>query len=406
MRAFLTCALVVVFLVVGSQAYAATNNNGLAICIGIGFSAGVALLGRWWLARSRRLQAEEPTLANVSPHPEVRPTFAVPLPAPAYIVPRDGRDGTPTRPLSQTPYRAVARPASTLASSVTRGHHDRRLIVDRAASAARAAQLDAYLASQVLTARGEFVCSSAPACKSSAQRAGTSFLEAQGHSVGPCYDLATAEGIPMRILIVPMESGGSNPEYQHITIARRTRDIEARAVQTFPERNPHMKGVTLALRLAFGLPVNDADAEHLQFTDGTSARLLSCYAMTNLLLCSAVDTGTMQSRQTAVMRTNCSRHLVAAVKILQPTLVISQGAKLESTLRASFGVTETLNSNLAECDLQGNRFVWAQLHHPTRNWSALTHPYLHEVVAPTIKQARLRALAIGETMSNFRSTHR
>lgn len=198
-----------------------------------------------------------------------------------------------------------------------------------------------------------------------------------------------------------MESGGSNPNYQHLTVAERTNDIEVRAAQTFRERNPHMKGVTLALRLAFGLPLEDTDAETLEFADGTTARLLSCYAMTNLLMCSAVDTGTMQSRQTAVMRANCARHLVAAVKILQPTLVISQGAKLESTLRVSLGVKATLTPNLAECNLQGNRFVWAQLHHPTRNWSALTHPYLHEVVVPTIKEARVRALAVAAGPPNI-----
>lgn len=138
-------------------------------------------------------------------------------------------------------------------------------------------------------------------------------------------------------------------------------------------------------------------AEYLQFTDGTAAQLFSCFAMTNLLLCSAVAAGTMSSRSTAVMRANCARHLVETVKILQPTLVISQGKGLDKTLRASLGVTVTVNPNLADCTLQGNRFTWVSLHHPTRNWSALSHPYLHEVVIPTINQARPRALARADT---------
>jgi hypothetical protein len=270
-------------------------------------------------------------------------------------------------------------------------------VVDRAASKARAEQLQTYLAERVLTSRREFICSSASSCKASLQRAGSAFLEAQGHAVGPCYDLATVDGVPLRILVVPMESGGSNPDYQHINVAERTSHVEAAGAKPFRDRNPHMKGVALALRLAFGLPVDDPKAEYLQFTDGTTAQLFSCFAMTNLLLCSAVAAGTMSSRSTAVMRANCARHLVETVKILQPTLVISQGQGLDTTLRASLGVTATVNPNLADCTLHGNRFTWVSLYHPTRNWSALSHPYLHEVVVPTISQARPRALALAES---------
>jgi hypothetical protein len=101
------------------------------------------------------------------------------------------------------------------------------------------------------------------------------------------------------------------------------------------------------------------------------------------------------------MRANCARHLVETVKILQPTLVISQGQGLDKTLRASLGITAAVNPNLADCTLQGNRFTWVSLHHPTRNWSALSHPYLREVVIPTINQARPRALSRVETATRL-----
>jgi len=68
-----------------------------------------------------------------------------------------------------------------------------------------------------------------------------------------------------------------------------------------------MKGVTLALQLAFEVPAGDPDAEHLHFTDGTSAHLFESYAMANMLLCSAVTrAGGQAGRSTAVMHKNCA----------------------------------------------------------------------------------------------------
>lgn len=68
------------------------------------------------------------------------------------------------------------------------------------------------------------------------------------------------------------------------------------------------------------------------------------------------------------------------IGILQPTLVISQGVGLDETLRASLGVTNPITEHLASCDLDGNRFVWVSLRHPTRNWSSVNQPYLKIVV--------------------------
>ena len=102
------------------------------------------------------------------------------------------------------------------------------------------------------------------------------------------------------------------------------------------------------------------------------------------------------------MRKNCTRHLQAAIGILQPTLVISQGSGLVETLRGSFGVTHpmstNLGTNLARCDLDGNQFIWAALRHPTRNWSTINQPYFRETVVPTLQQARKRALKLAQTV--------
>jgi hypothetical protein len=49
------------------------------------------------------------------------------------------------------------------------------------------------------------VAASAFMCRSSAERRGASFYEAQGHMVGPCYDMY-ANGKPCRVLVLPMET--------------------------------------------------------------------------------------------------------------------------------------------------------------------------------------------------------
>ena len=172
-----------------------------------------------------------------------------------------------------------------------------------------------------------------------------------------------------------------------------------------------MKGVTLALRLAFGLPYkdrnglpfNDLRDEQVDFTDGAHDHLFECYAMANSTLCSAVATaGGQAGRGTALMRDNCTRHLQAAIGFLEPTLVISQGSGLVETLRDAFGVTDpmstNLGTNLARCDVDGTQFIWAALRHPTPNWSTINQPYFRETVVPAFKPARKRALKLAQTV--------
>jgi hypothetical protein len=207
--------------------------------------------------------------------------------------------------------------------------------------------------------------------------------------VGPCYDMHL-NGSPCRVVVLPMETG--EPK-QHRTVDQRTNDVLDSGILSFNQRNPHMKGVTFALRLAFGFPV-DEDIERIQFDDRSSAHLFEAYAMTNLLLCSAVDEGTMKSRSTGVMRQSCSRHMRATIGILQPTLVISQGAGLKKTLWSTLGATRTITDEVTVCELGGNRFIWVSLRHPSRgNWHSLKCAYLHEVAIPAITRGRELARA-------------
>jgi hypothetical protein len=168
--------------------------------------------------------------------------------------------------------------------------------------------------------------------------------------------------------------------------------------------------LTLALRLALGLPYKyqngtpliDHGSERVTFTNGKDAHLFDCFAMANLLLCSAVlKKGSQKSLAPQVMRDNCAHHLVATIGILKPTLVISQGWGLVATLRTNFGDLRPIKHKidhcvLADCSLDGNRFVWAGLWHPTRFWSTINQRYFEETAAPAIKRARERALKLSQ----------
>lgn len=63
-----------------------------------------------------------------------------------------------------------------------------------------------------------------------------------------------ADGVPLRVLIVPKEAGGSG---KYASIAQRRTE----PLKPCQERNQHMKGVTFALQLAFGLPVTCSGPE-------------------------------------------------------------------------------------------------------------------------------------------------
>jgi len=286
--------------------------------------------------------------------------------------------------------------------------------VNRAASKRRAHKLQSYLTKQVWdpsTRRAwpDFICACKEDCKASAAKRSASFHAAQGHAVGDCYDLRTADDVQFRVLIVPMEAGGGKT---YFSVEGRTEKVRESGRLLFQKRNAHMKGVTLAMRLALGLPYQDQngkplvdhDSEWVTFADGKGAHLFDCFAMTNLLLCSAVlKRGSQKSLAPQVMRDNCAHHLVETIGILKPTLVISQGWGLVPTLQTNFGNVLPIKNNidrcvLADCDLDGNRFVWVGLWHPTRFWSTINQRYFKETAVPAITVARKRALKLAQTV--------
>jgi hypothetical protein len=278
------------------------------------------------------------------------------------------------------------------------------LEADEARSQTRRVALDAYLRSHVLTGQRQFICPSAASCSRSAKRRDTDvFYPAQGHTVGAKYEL-TDSGRPLRILVVPMETGEppertpmlAGPAGPGRHVAERTAATMAAIDMGFRGRNGHMKGVTLALRLALGLGLPDSvdEPEYVELGSGQRAHLLETYSMCNMLMCSAVTRGTMTSRATAVMRKSCSPLLVEAIRCLEPTLVISQGAKLRDPLARAFGAGSTKDGQVRRVSVHGVSFVWVPLWHPSRgNWQSIGAAYLHSTAAPAILEGRRLALS-------------
>lgn len=254
---------------------------------------------------------------------------------------------------------------------------------DPDATRRRLAALDAYFSRAVLD-QGRFVCAHAAACRSSASRPGTGFFEAQGSSVGPHYDVAQ-DGLAMRVLVVAMETGR---ERSRVTVEQRTAEVRELVGRPWRNWNPHMRGVGLALRLAYGGDLGeDEPGFHLATPDGP-VHLLDAYAMANLLLCSAVQRGSVTSRSTLTMRRNCAPHLGETLDILEPTLVISQGKTVSAPFATLVDVVGEAGPNVAVCKRDGRSFVWVDLHHPTYQWSWLSHPYLSTTAAPAITLGR------------------
>lgn len=180
-----------------------------------------------------------------------------------------------------------------------------------------------------------------------------------------------------------------------VNMSERATQLDASQQVGFRGRNQHMKGTTIALRLAFGREAEEPVEDLV--VDGRRTPLFDCFAMANLLLCSAVDpVGGSRSLGTKIgtMRANCLPHLMETIRILQPTLLISQGVGVGRELGRALSVQQRLSAQVADVALNGRRFAWVDLRHPSRNWFSPTQPYAVETALPSLRAGRELALEI------------
>ncbi|MFI7080325.1 hypothetical protein ACIBO1_23775 [Micromonospora sp. NPDC049903] len=273
-----------------------------------------------------------------------------------------------------------------------------RLASDPAATARRIESLRRYLMANVLAESGACVCRSLDRCRRSAlrDRAGAArpnaaFAAGQLSHVGRHYDLRLGDR-PLRILVIAMETGRPR---EGVSLDERHTKVMTSAATAFPSRNPHMRGVASALRLAVGRdPGPDRNGELLRLPGRLrSVHLFDAYAMANLRLCSATVAGSAKSLGNPTMSRNCLPHLSATVRILEPTLCIVQGVEVHRTLTTVMSNRRRLGSHLERARIAGVDTLVAAFTHPsamrlTDHWGRLTSaPYLDGTVVPTLRAA-------------------
>lgn len=268
------------------------------------------------------------------------------------------------------------------------------------ATRARLTKLRRYVNENLLT-NGDFICQHYADCFAS-RRPGDAFREGTMSHVGRRFDLRR-NGRPLRIVVVGQESGRPQDPalQQRVDLDARYQQVHGRAGlqrryytdTDAPGRNPHMRGTTSALRLLFGAGLGSRfDDEFIKPVSGRAFHLFDGFALVNRLLCSAGPPGTSQGGPTRTMFRNCGQHFAATLSILQPTLLIVQGAAVAKGVDQVIPVTRVHGEHLHEARLGEDRMVVCSFSHPSAHGSQrwgdrLDAPYLTEVVAPTLRKA-------------------
>ncbi len=224
-----------------------------------------------------------------------------------------------------------------------------------------------------------------------AQKQPVDFAAGQLSHLGRFYDIEE-DAIPLRILVIGMETGRTD---QEVSLQMRRRQVLESAALTPKARNPHMIGVTHALRTLHGHHTGqDPAGELLQFEGRAHPEhIFDAYAMANVRLCTSVKEGTTQSRPTRVMTESCVRHLEATIRILEPTVCVVQSMRIPKAIAPIVASRKQVAPHLAEVEIGGVQTLMAEFSHPTAyaelNWGRWTNmPYLDNTVVPTLRQAR------------------
>ena len=262
------------------------------------------------------------------------------------------------------------------------------LIADRTAARRYRADLEAYLHA-VVSPDGSFCCAAAAQCRPSV-RPGHALAEGQLSYVGDGYVVSDGDR-ELRVLIVSMQVGDAEAP---VSMTRRSEQVGVRVPQRPHQRNAHMRGVTYALQVLFGLEPGPG-TELLD--DGT--HVLDAYAMANSTLCSYLPTGGKSRRgePTRVMLDRCGAHLRRTVEILRPTIIHTQGRKISgasthSAFEQIVDEADRLDPWNAVVRIGDVEAAWCSLPHPSTGppqaWQWTSTPFFNEVVRPSLERAR------------------
>ena len=283
---------------------------------------------------------------------------------------------------------------------------------DAAGTRARFSELKRYMEREVLSASGEFVCTSCQACRSSVPPT-LDYFEGQMSHVGPHYDLSV-DGQPFRVMILGQEYG-HGPSHcgfdDRRDVVENVSGLDRRyyAEEGHHARNPHMRGTTSALRVLFGLGLGTSWDEEFLDLAGERAHIFEAFALINLLLCSAVEPGKEQlavpesggvGRSSTTMRRNCLRHFCATVRALEPTVLVVEGKGGGHAIAPIIEDEQPVlpDGLVSRIRIAGVPIIICRLTHPSAPsgrfaWGdKLTRPYLLQTAQPALAEARRQAL--------------
>jgi hypothetical protein len=122
--------------------------------------------------------------------------------------------------------------------------------------------------------------------------------------------------------------------------------------------------------------------------------LYDAFSLLNFLLCSAIaagqgENGSKRGASTRTMQQRCGEHFAAAVRILQPSVVINQGKGVRRWMAPLLDVSRSITPTLESVRISGQEMLLASFTHPSvpsaDNWGTdERRPYLANVVAPTV----------------------
>jgi hypothetical protein len=223
--------------------------------------------------------------------------------------------------------------------------------------------------------------------------------------VGRHFDL-TIGGRPLRIVVVGQESGWPKGPVKRnlgrlVSLDARHHavyEISGQARRYYAEpghsgRNPHMRGTTSALRLIFGKGLGTRFEDEFVIPDnGRPFHIFDGFALVNRLLCSVGPKGSSEGHPTRIMFNACLDHFEATMRILEPTLVIVQGSRVERRTLEVFERRRSFSENLHDARFEGRRVLLCTFTHPSARgalrWGeGLDSPYLTSVVVPTLEEA-------------------
>ena len=256
------------------------------------------------------------------------------------------------------------------------------ITIDCAASLEYRKRLKDYFSANVLTPDLKFICKHEAQCRPSAEGDCNSFAAGQLSYVGDGY-AAEENGVPMRILIAPIQAG----PVERISMERRHEQIRCRIKG---KRNSHMRGVTRILQVLWGLPPDKGS----EYIDG-DLHVLDAFAMANSTLCSKTDGESRQGEPTDCMRGNCSTHLRRTIELLEPTIIVTQGKSPEKAIKIK-NVTDKRTSlaDFIDCVSVGRvKAIWCRSNHPS--YWRFEKNYFPGVVKPALQEVRELALSGG-----------